>query len=124
MDNTNYIELLLERAPAMPEKQLEMKRLSKELGVPVMFRIRAVSYSHVVNDILGKPDAEVMLVLDGLVSPNIKDQRLLAKFGAPTPAELLRDARFLRPGEVMRLAKEIERLSGFGDEVFEEITKN
>lgn len=121
---TDLLELLLSASCQLPEKELKMGRLSKELGTDVIFKIRGLSFNQIDEYVKNKEDSEINIILEGLVSPNLKDARLLQKFGAFTPAELLRDQRFLRPGEVLKLAVEIERLSGYSDNIFEEITKN
>lgn len=121
---TDIIELLLSTGCNRPEKELKMTRLSQELGQDVVFKIRALSYNAVNEFIKGKDDIEPYIVLEGLVSPDLKDTRLLAKYHALTPVELLRDARFLRAGEVFSLAKEIEELSGYNGNIYEEIAKN
>ncbi|MEG1967325.1 MAG: hypothetical protein RR142_06585 [Clostridia bacterium] len=121
---TDILDLLLSKAPQYPTKKLKMNRLSEELDAEVVFEIRALSFNQIDDYIRNKDDSEINIILEGLVSPDIKDDRLLKKFGALTPGELLRDPRFLRPGEVLKLAVEIERLSGYSDKIFEEIAKN
>lgn len=121
----NILDLLLSKTPQYPEKSVKMARLSKELGEEVVFKIRALPYTAVQDYIKSDAeDSDINIVLGGLVEPDLKDSRLLNKYGAVTPAELLRDARFLRPGEVLKLSNEIGKLSGFGEKVFEEIEKN
>lgn len=124
-ENTGLLELLLAgRLEEPPEKLLKMSRLSKELGRPVNFKIRALSYNQINEFVRGKEDSELLIVLEGLAEPDLRDKRLLAKFGALTPLELLRDKRFLRPGEVISLSRQIEQLSGYREDVFEDAIKN
>lgn len=120
----NVLDLLLKaKIDRPPEKSIRSSRLSRELGQPVVFKIRAVGYGK-VTELKDQEDVELRLVLAGLAEPDLKDSRLLEKYGAPTPMELLRDMRFLLPGEVTELAREIEKLSGFRKTVFEEVRKN
>lgn len=120
----DVLELLLSAAPQVPEKELVMTRLSKELKKEVRFKIRAMSYSTVSEFIRGKDDSSFLVVLEGLISPNLKDPRLLAKYNAATPLELLKNPAFLLPGEVENLSIEIERLSGYTNGTFKEVVKN
>lgn len=121
---TDILELLLSATPKLPEKELVMTRLSDELGVEVRFRIRALSYTTITEFIRGKGDFDLRVVMEGLVSPSLKDTRLLMKYNAATPLELLKKTEFLLPGEVAELALEINQLSGYGDETFKEVIKN
>ena len=122
----DVLELLLNAAPAkLPEKDYKIKRLSKEYGGDVVFKLRALPFSRVAE--IRRVDAEdtaIHIVLAGVVSPDIRSQALLQKYGAATPAELLRDVQFLLPGEVDDLALRIEQLSGYKMTVTEEVKKN
>ena len=124
-ENINVIDLLLSQTPVYPQKSIKMIRLSKALGQDVVFKIRGLDYKAVDEFLKGSGgDSDISIVLHGLLSPDLKDARLLQKYGALTPAELLRDQRFLRPGEVQKLSNEIARLSGYSENILEEITKN
>jgi hypothetical protein len=120
----DIIDLLLSNSPKVPEKELRMDRLSEELGTDVVFKIRALSYNTVAKFVRGKDESELCIVLEGLVSPNLKDGRLLEKYKAATPMELLKTNNFLLPGEVAELALRIEQLSGYRANAFEEVIKN
>lgn len=118
------MDLLLSAKPPVLERQIKMKRLSQELGKPVVFTIKALSYNVLNEFVVNKDESDLWTVLEGLVEPNLKDPRLLDKYGAATPIELLKDLRFIRPGEITKLATEIHRLSGYSNDVFEDIVKN
>jgi len=118
------MDLLLNASPSkLPEKDYEIKRLTKELGSKVVFTLRALGYSRVL-EIRRADDAEqnLKIVLAGTVLPDWKNQQLLDKHGAPTPAELVK--LLLLPGEIDELAIRIEKLSGYRTDVTAEVKKN
>ena len=123
-EEVNLLDLLLSAKPPVLEKKVQMKRMSAELGQPVVFTIKALSYNVINEFVANKDESDLWTVLEGLVEPNLKDPRLLDKYGAATPIELLKDLRFIRPGEITKLATEIHRLSGYSNDVFEDIVKN
>lgn len=108
-------EKLIEK---LPEKEVEVIRLSEICNGPVIFRLRALPYSRVaeIKSAAAEGDesaekADLHILLAGTVSPNLKSKELREKFSAPTPAELAK--RMLLAGEIADLAGEIERLSGY-----------
>jgi hypothetical protein len=123
----NVLDLLLKADPAavlkLPEKEYKVKRLSQLCGEPVVFKLRAMPYSKaydISNTIT--EDLNIHILLAGVVEPNLKDAGLLGKYGAATPAELVK--KLLQPGEIDTIAKTIEQLSGYRVTVLEEIKKN
>ncbi|MEG2526710.1 MAG: hypothetical protein RSA62_05775, partial [Oscillospiraceae bacterium] len=70
---TDILDLLLSKAPQYPTKKLKMNRLSEELDAEVVFEIRALSFNQIDDYIRNKDDSEINIILEGLVSPNIKD---------------------------------------------------
>lgn len=123
-EETNLLDLLLSAKSPVLEKQIEMKRMSEELGQPVVFTIKALSYNTLNEFITNKPDPDLRTVLEGLAAPDLKDASLLAKYEAATPMELLKDLRFIRPGEITYLAIEIQKLSGYSKDIFGDVVKN
>lgn len=121
MDNS--LELLLEMEIPQPETaDYKVKRLSKLCGRDVVFRIRELSYNRVQELRRVETDSDVHILLAGVVEPDLKEEALQAKFGAPTPAELVK--KMLRPGEIEDLKRAIERLSGYRVDTLEEVKKN
>lgn len=105
-----------------PTAEYKIERLSKELGGEVIFQICALSYDDVAD--IKKRNGEEMnlhIVLEGTISPNIKDKELLKHYGVVTPIEFLKN--ILLPGEVEDLARAIEMLSGFRKATISEIKK-
>lgn len=121
---TNVLDLLLNASVELPTKKVKMKRLSKALGSEFSITLQALSYNQVVEYIRDKDDSELRILLEGIVDPDLKDSRLLSKYNAATPLELLKNPRFLLPGEVTGLSREIEELSGYRQTTFSEIKKN
>ena len=104
------------------------KRLAKLFGEdkPVEIKIRALDYNR-LNELLGKQfdrkgrvdmsksgRVKAVLVSEGIISPDLKDERLLKKFHADTPADL---AEKLFQMEIHEISDAICNLSGvFTDE--------
>lgn len=97
----------------LPEKRMEVKRLSSLAGAPVIFTLRGLTYAE-VRRVQGKPlaDQAVTGVLHGCKEPDFQDSRLLDRErGIVTPLDAIM-AR-LNPGEIDELYVEIEKLSGY-----------
>jgi hypothetical protein len=119
----NVLDLLLSNATKKPpEREYKINRLSRDLGVDIVFTLKALSYQS-VTDIRRMDESEqsIHIILKGTVSPDLKDDSLLAKYGVVTPAELLK--QLLLPGEIDELALRIEKLSGFKTNMTEEVKK-
>lgn len=101
--------------------QVEVKRLSKVFGEPVVFSLRGLSYN-VVQELRYASDGEVQEILEGVTDPNLQDPRLLERFQCPTPAEVVR--AMLLPGEIVELSHAIDRLCGYRQVMLEEVKKN
>ena len=98
---------------ALPEKKVEVTRLSELTGEPAVFTVRALSYSE-IRRIQDKPREEqaVSAVLYGCREPDFRDKRLLdPERGIATPLEAVM-AR-LTAGEIDELYSEIQKLSGY-----------
>lgn len=131
MENTvihevSAVDLLLRPdAPAVTKArktvELTVKRLSEAFDAPFTVTLRGLSYNE-YQDILDGKNAAVDTVLAGVVSPNLRDPRLLERYDVPTPADLVK-AVFL-PGELAEMARRIEQLTGFRQKMLEEIKKN
>lgn len=123
----NVLDLLLKAdacsVTKLPEKEYKVKRLSALVGEPVVFKLKALPYSRAYELTNGTTDdMNVHIILAGVVEPSFKDSALLEKYGAVTPAELVK--KILQPGEIDTLAKNIEELSGYRKTVIEEVKKN
>ncbi len=114
--------LLRADIPNQPEKEYKHKRLSTLCGEPVILKIKALPYNRAAELIKSQmDDLNVHIVLAGMVDPNLKDKDLMAKYGAETPAELVK--KMFLPGEVEDLSRAIEKLSGYREVTVEEIKK-
>ena len=97
----------------VPEKLVELPRLSKKAEQTVIFRLRGLTYDQ-VRTLKEKPNSDraVYAVLNGCVEPSWKDTRLLDKEkGIVTPIDAIK-ARLLA-GEIDELYVEIQKLCGY-----------
>ena len=124
--NTSALDLLLrgdmpDVRKALPEKRMEVKRLTELAGEPVIFTLRGLT-SQEIRDIQDKrrEDQAVSAVLYACKDPDWRDQRLLnAVSGAVTPLDVIK-AR-LNPGEIDELYVEIQKLSGYINRTLREV---
>jgi len=123
MEQNNTLDLLLKMdVPDAPKKELKQKRLSKECKADVIFTIQGLSYRVAeIRESHSGEDMAVFTVLAGVKSPDLKSLELRGKYGADTPAELIK--RMFLPGEIEDLSREIEKLSGYRIDTLEEIKK-
>lgn len=106
---------------SLPEKQVEVKRLSGLTGEPVVFTLRALSYNE-IRRVQDKPreDQAISAVLYGCKDPDFRDKRLLdPERGVATPLDVIK-AR-LNPGEIDELYVELQLLSGYLRKTLSEI---
>ncbi|WP_369284010.1 hypothetical protein [Oscillibacter sp. GMB15532] len=118
LKNLSVLELLLKPElpdvrKVLPEKKVEVPRLSELAGAPVVFTLRGLSYDQ-VRQVQEKPrsDQAAFGVLYGCVSPKWGDASLLDKTkGIATPVDAIK-ARLIS-GEIDELYMEIQQLSGY-----------
>lgn len=103
----------------LPTKRVRIKRLSKLTGQDWVVTLRALPYGRVEDIKDAGGDTDIPIVLAGMVDPDPKDEALLKRFDAVTPAEALK--ALLLPGEIADLAMEIERLTGYRQRTIEEL---
>lgn len=116
--NVSTLDLLLR--PELPdvrktlaEKKVEVSRLSKLAGAPVVLTLRALTYEQ-VREIQARPRGEQAIhgVLLGCVDPLWKDKAFVnTEKGIVTPLDAIKSK--LIPGEIDELYAEIEVLSGY-----------
>ena len=117
-EKTGVLDILLgmqtpDMRKALPEKRLEIPRLSEAAGRTVVFTLRALTYDK-VREIQDKPRSEQALygVLYGCADPSWKDSRMLdPEKSIVTPLDAIK-AR-LMSGEIDELYGEIQKLSGY-----------
>lgn len=115
----------------VPEKQVEITRLSEALGEKFLVTCRAISpgkseeiqenSTRIVNGEadINIADMQIFTVLEGVYKPDLKNKELREKLGALTPKELV--YKLFLMGEITRLYNVISDLSGFGDKAVEEV---
>ena len=95
----------------LPTGRYKVDRLSALSGHDVVFTVRALPYGKVHDLERFTQDSDVHILLAGCVEPDLKDPRLMQKFGGATPADTVK--RMLLPGEIADLSAAVERLSGY-----------
>ncbi len=116
---------------AVETKEVEIKRLTKMFGEPFIVTVKSVTseeYSRALGvmldsnnsvDVSKLASSQAMLVLSGIVEPNLKDVELQRHFKCASPKELL--FKLFRGSDLVKLADTITDLSGYGAESDEEI---
>ena len=69
----------------LPTARYKVDRLSQAAGRDVVFTLRALPYGKVHDLERFNQDADIHILLAGCVEPDLKDPRLLEKFGGATP---------------------------------------
>ena len=95
----------------LPTATYKIDRLSVIAGHDVVFKLKALPYGKVHDIERFTQDVDVNILLAGCVEPNLKDERLQAKFGGATPADVVK--KMLLAGEITDLSQAIEKLSGY-----------
>lgn len=95
----------------LPTGRYKVDRLSALSGHDVVFTVRALPYGKVHDLERFTQDSDVHILLAGCVEPDLKDPRLMEKFGGATPADAVK--RMLLPGEIADLSQAVEKLSGY-----------
>lgn len=117
-----------EQVVSKPRKQLYMPRLSELSDSKVFFTLQALTLdeakeirenaakirfnkAHEREDYYDEEEAALFSILQGVVDPDLRDKRLLEKFSAPTPKDLVK--KLLLSGEIANISEQIMKLSGF-----------
>ena len=95
----------------LPTGRYKVDRLSALSGHDVVFTVRALPYGKVHDLERFTQDSDVHILLAGCVEPDLKDPRVMEKFGGATPADAVK--RMLLPGEIADLSQAVEKLSGY-----------
>ena len=74
----------------LPTAKYRVDRLSELAGEDVVFTLGALPYGKVHDLERFTQDGDVNILLAGCREPDLRDQRLMEKFGAPTPAEAVK----------------------------------
>ena len=127
MDKAKLMEL--------PTREVEMPRLSELTGEPFKVTCKAIDgerYADIQRSAidLNKKgglrninlyEMQVLTVIDGVVEPSLKDERLLGYFGCVTPKELVK--KLFLAGEIAEISNVITELSGYDKSEDEEELK-
>lgn len=106
-------------------KEIELSsRIKDEKGVPYKFKIKSLNFED-VSEIKRKCTSskldfykfELEIVIAGTVYPNFKDAESIKAVGAVTPQQYINTV--LNAGEVTKLSDEIQKISGYFDNMNE-----
>ena len=119
--------LQMDKAKLMevPTKEVEISRLPKAFREPFKVKCKAIDgerYADIQRSAidLNKKGAlrninlyemQVLTIIEGVVEPSMKDERLLGYFGVVTPKELVK--KLFLSGEIAELSNVITELSGY-----------
>ncbi len=123
----NILDMLLApEAPnvlkELPTKQYKVKRLSELFGEEAVLTLKALPYGKVEELKRSSEGVGIQILLAGVVDPDLRDPRLMEKYGGVTPAETVK-AMFL-PGEIEDISRAVEELCGYRRSTIEEVKKN
>jgi hypothetical protein len=119
----------------MPEKQVEMVRLSEQLeeGGPAYFTLKGITSkkleslredaTNIIKDgeELDGKEFVTSLLIEGIIEPSFKDKELQKFLGVKSAKDAITE--LLTDAEQMELAEHIQKLSGFGVENVREVVK-
>ena len=120
----SVLELLLSStvpnvSKELPTAEYKVSRLSELTGEDAVFTLQALPYGKVHDTERFTEDTDVHILLAGCVKPDLKDPRLMEKFGGATPADTVK--RLLLPGEIADLSQAVEKLSGYRHLTIQEV---
>lgn len=127
MEN-NLINILMETDPEKlarkERKDIEIKRLSGVLGKPFVVTVKAIQgerYTELVGDMIDEDgtvvyanayNTNLMVAMEGMVSPDVKNTELQKHFGCASPKDLME--KLFNGGELSKIADMVTDLSGYG----------
>ncbi len=134
-EGMNLVDRLLAiDAKQITEKEtvkIEIKRLSKLTGEPFFVTVQEIDgerYQELQMRLLNKKgkadftkayDTNLLVAVEGIIEPNLADEKLQKHFGAATPKELA--SKLFQAGDLIKISDVIAKLNGFGEEEEEEI---
>ena len=118
----SLLDMLLTKDISTDEvEEIKINRLEKEFGEDATFKIKTLNYNTIEDIRKMDKDIPVHVLLAGDAEAIFKNKELMERYNAATPAELVK--KILRHGEIKNIASEIERLSGYTNNVVEIIKK-
>lgn len=116
----------------LPKKEVEIPRLTKLFGSPVIFTVQALAPSKyeeiqqsgvTINQnggvTMDNGKMQKLGVLAGVIDPSFKDPELKKHYNAATPEEVMN--KLLLPGEIVTLFTVITDISGFRMDAVQEV---
>ena len=131
----NLVDLLLKldsgKLTIAPTKKVRIKRLSEMTGKDVYFTVKAISgrrFSELSEQAYGDDgeievgksyDANLLITVEGIVEPDLRNSDLLKHYGCVTPKDLAE--KLLNGGEITKISSIVADLSGYGKDKETEI---
>ena len=122
------IDILMETDPdklaRRSTEDIEIKRLSKLFGSPFTVTVKAVPgerYTEIAGNMMddnGKVDyskghdVNMMIAIEGIVSPDVKISDVQKHSGCASPKDLM--DKLFNGGEISKIADAVTELSGYG----------
>ncbi len=113
------IEELISKQEEIKQKKKELFDLTTSVGTITVKKV-SPSLALEVSGMDGE-DSDRYLVLNAVVSPDLKDSRLLKAYGCLEPTDIL--DKIFDHGEIVAISRKIMELSGFGKEIHSEVHK-
>ncbi|MBQ9613099.1 MAG: hypothetical protein IJV14_11035 [Lachnospiraceae bacterium] len=126
----NTIDLLMKMDAGaldkIPEEEREIPRLSELTGGKFVIKYKALpgqritEISRMAGESIEKEyDAQLLLICEAMVYPDLKNKELMEHFKVPTPKDLAN--KLFNGGEAGKISKAIMALSGYTDDTDEQI---
>lgn len=125
----NVVDFLMQmdagKLAEVPTKEVKVKSLSEKAGRDITVTVKALPGRKITElmglamkdgevDVKKAFDANLLTVTYGLVEPDVKNKDLQEHFGAASPKDLVE--KIFNGGEVVNLAVEIKKLSGYNED--------
>lgn len=111
----SILDRLLDTVKLTQTKELEIKRLSNELGEPFIIKVKSLSlddFNEVEEDGKTFNNQNIFTILKATTIEDRKLKELTKKLKVATPVEVV--TKLFLPGEISKIYTNILNLSGFG----------
>lgn len=132
---SNLINILMETDPEKlarkAREDVEIQRLSELFNTPFIVTVKALpgeQYSELAGGMMNKNgevdyakayNTNVMVAMEGMVSPDMRNRDLQKHFGCASPKDLME--KLFNGGEISKIADTVTNLSGYGKDTEKEV---
>lgn len=118
---------------SLPQKEVNIKRLSESAGEPVVFVLSGVGAEKLEeiremnttitgdNVQINSQELRLAVISEGVIEPDLKDKKLQEHYGVKTTYDLIK--KLLLAGERETIYSIIQDLSGYDEHAVEEVKK-